>query len=106
VSETESRSKKLLEVSAVFCMEERTRIVPSTGNVALLEDFISRPLLGVVGHEPTGAQGDDSRRGGQAGGSIAFQSSVELCRLDQVRGERHCSLRRHVVRGFERGAER
>jgi hypothetical protein len=92
VSETESRSKKLPGVSAVLCMEERTRIVPSTGNMTLLEDFISRPLLGIVRHEPTGTQGDDSRRGSQAGRSVAFQSGVELCRLDQVRGERHCSL--------------
>jgi hypothetical protein len=92
VSETESRSKKLLEVSAVFWIEERERTIPSTGNVTLLEDFVSRPLLGVIWHEPTGAQGDDSRRGSQAGRSVAFQSGVELCRLDQVRGERHCSL--------------
>jgi hypothetical protein len=52
--------------------------------MALLEDFTSRPFLRVVGHEPTGTQGDDSRGRSQAGRSIAFQSSVELGGLDQV----------------------
>lgn len=74
--------------------------------MALLEDLIPRPLLRVVGHEPTGTQGDDSRRGSQFGGGIAFQSSVELGRLDQIGRERHCSLCRHVMRGVEGASER
>ena len=40
VSETRSRSKKLLGVSVKSRYEER-ETVPSTGNVTLLEDFIS-----------------------------------------------------------------
>jgi hypothetical protein len=83
VSETRSRSKKLLEVRVEF-REYREKKVPSTWDMALLKDFTSRPVLRVVGHEPTGTQGDDSRGGSQASRSIAFQSSVELGRLDQV----------------------
>lgn len=105
MSATMSRSKKLLR-SVLRMRDKMWSEVPSTRNMTLLEDLISRPLLGVVGHEPAGTQGDDSRRGSQLSGGVAFQSSIELGRLDQIGRERHCSLRRHVVKGIEGRSER
>ena len=57
------------------------------GDAGFAEDLLTRALLGIVGEEPGGAEGDGAGRCGDCGGDVFGEGEGEFGGGDEVGGE-------------------